>query len=223
MWSTPADDLPRPLPRRVLLARHGETDWNRRRVWQGAADVPLNALGRAQAEALAERLARERIDAIVASDLVRARVTAETVAARLALSVHLDRDLREIDVGAWEGLGADEIRARHPEAFAALARGEDIPRGGGETAAALRARVARGFAAAAARAPGRTLLVVAHGGTLKALVAHLLGLPAGHEARVTSGRNVALTEFVCGDAGPQLLYLNDARHAEQVVEPVDSE
>ena len=91
-----------------MFARHGETDWNFEGRLQGHTDRPLNAYGREQAEALAGRLAREDVAAIYASDLARARETAEIVGERLGLPVVLDPDLREKDWGTWEGLTAVE-------------------------------------------------------------------------------------------------------------------
>ena len=102
----------------ILLARHGQTDWNRERRWQGLADPPLNEVGREQARALARSLDGVAIDAVYASDLRRATETAEIVAARLELPVQTDPGLREIDVGEWSGLTTAEIEGRFPEAFA---------------------------------------------------------------------------------------------------------
>jgi len=95
----------------LLLVRHGETDWNAERRWQGHADVPLNERGREQARALAEQLAGESVDAIYSSDLSRARDTADILGARLDVPVVVDADLREIDVGPVEGLTAEESAA----------------------------------------------------------------------------------------------------------------
>jgi alpha-ribazole phosphatase len=86
---------------RILLARHGETEWNRIGRWQGHADPPLNEAGRLQAVELAERLARDGITVIYASDLRRASETAQVIGERLGLEVHEDPALREIDVGSW--------------------------------------------------------------------------------------------------------------------------
>ena len=83
----------------LLLARHGETDWNRIGRWQGQADPPLNEMGRRQAAELAERLVGQGISAIHTSDLLRASETAQVVAERLGLTVEEDLGLREIDVG----------------------------------------------------------------------------------------------------------------------------
>ena len=98
-----------------LLVRHGETDWNRDRRFQGHADPGLNDTGRVQALELADELAAERIDAIYASDLARARETAEIIAGRVGAPVVLDRELREIDVGEWQGLTWPEIEQRYPD------------------------------------------------------------------------------------------------------------
>ncbi|HEU0337127.1 MAG TPA: histidine phosphatase family protein, partial [Gaiellaceae bacterium] len=98
----------------VLLARHGETDWNREGRFQGHADPPLNDLGRAQARELADRLAREPLAAVYASPLRRAYETAEIVAATHDLPLRSVAGLREVDVGSWSGLTRSEIEARFP-------------------------------------------------------------------------------------------------------------
>ena len=92
----------------LLLVRHGETDWNAEGKLQGHTDRPLNDYGRRQAQILADRLAKEKIDAVYASDLCRARETAEILGERLGLAVGVDPDLREKNWGSWEGLTSDE-------------------------------------------------------------------------------------------------------------------
>ena len=101
----------------VLVARHGQTDWNRERRWQGHADRPLTPAGRAQAQALAGRLGAVRLDAICASDLRRARETARTVAAPHGLEVEIVPALREVDTGDWTGLTRAEAEARDPAGY----------------------------------------------------------------------------------------------------------
>ena len=96
----------------ILLARHGETDWNRDLRVQGHSDTPLNETGRAQARELARSLAAEPIHAIYASDLARARETAEIVAAARKLEVSSEPGLRERSFGSWEGLTRQEIDDR---------------------------------------------------------------------------------------------------------------
>ena len=107
----------------LLLVRHGETDWNAEGRLQGHTDRPLNDYGRTQARRLAEQLHGDGIAAIYASDLVRARETAEILSERLGLPVLLDADLRERNWGSWEGLTPDErlsveLRARRPKSTA---------------------------------------------------------------------------------------------------------
>lgn len=144
----------------LLLARHGETDWNAEGRLQGHTDRPLNDDGRRQAQALAERLAGERVDAVYASDLARARETAEIVAAQLSLPVVLDPDLRERNWGTWEGLKPSE---RGRVEFA------------GETPEAHRGRIVAAIERIADRHPGGRVVVVTHGGSMRRIQAAVLG------------------------------------------------
>lgn len=145
----------------ILLVRHGETDWNVERRVQGQTDRPLNAAGRAQARALADRLAGEQLHAVYSSDLSRARETAELVAGRHGLDVVILPDLREKDFGSWEGLTEREIAMRFPEA-------RPGHWGDGETAVALAERVVRALGHIAAAHHGERVLVVSHGGPIRA-------------------------------------------------------
>src|SRR5437667_11321226 len=99
----------------LLLARHGETDWNREGRWQGWADPPLNEAGREQARALAEQLRTMPFDAVYSSDLRRAHETAEIVGRPHHVPIRVDRDLREIDIGSWSGLTRAEIDVQFPD------------------------------------------------------------------------------------------------------------
>src|SRR5204862_3415424 len=101
----------------LLLARHGETDWNRDRRWQGHADRPLTERGRAQATELAERLADIALDAVYSSDLRRARETAEAVAQAQGVDLVQLAELREVSVGSWEGWTRAEAETRCREGF----------------------------------------------------------------------------------------------------------
>jgi broad specificity phosphatase PhoE len=151
---------------RLVLIRHGETDWNRQGRWQGQADVPLNAVGLAQAARLAEVLAGGvmRLDAIYSSDLQRACQTAEALAVAFGLPVHLDPRLREIHQGEWQGLLVSEIEARYQRLFhLRLQDPWSVAPPGGETAAAVRRRVAQALSEIAARRPNQTVAIVAHG------------------------------------------------------------
>src|SRR5919112_2688628 len=109
----------------LLLARHGETDWNRELRIQGSSDIELNELGRAQAHALAQELEHVELDAIYASDLSRARATAEAVAASHGLEVRLHPRLRERSFGGWEGFTREDIDER-PEQHHDGERDEEV-------------------------------------------------------------------------------------------------
>jgi broad specificity phosphatase PhoE len=159
----------------LLLVRHGETDWNRERRFQGHADPPLNDKGREQAHALAAELTGEGIELVYTSDLARARETAEIVAARLGADVLPLRDLREIDVGEWEGLTWPEIEERYPEGARSWhARGYGWE--SGETYEQLGERVVAALRRIAADHPSQRVLVVGHGGTIRATRAFIEGL-----------------------------------------------
>jgi probable phosphoglycerate mutase len=158
---------------RILLARHGETEWNRLGRWQGHADPPLNDAGRAQA--LATQLEGDGLAAVYSSDLRRASETARIVADRLGLAVSEDRALREIDVGSWSGLTRDEVRERHPEGFARWLSGEIGH--DGETREELTERVVEAVGRIAASHAGDHVLVVTHGGAIRALRRHAAGDP----------------------------------------------
>ena len=149
----------------ILLARHGQTQWNAENRWQGHADIPLDDTGREQAGALAASLAGAGIGAIWSSDLVRARETAEIVGAHLGLGVEVDRRLREVDVGEWSGLTTSEIEERYPDGLARRRAG-GTGWESGEDYEAMGARVVAALQAIAAAHPGETVLVVSHGGPI---------------------------------------------------------
>jgi 2,3-bisphosphoglycerate-dependent phosphoglycerate mutase len=156
----------------LLLARHGETDWNAEQRWQGHSDVPLNERGREQARTLAEELADEPIVAIYSSDLRRAHETARIVADRKGMDVIVDAALRETNLGVWEGLTSTEIAERFPEDWHTWREG-GIPSGrGGETPQEARERVVEVAHRIAVAHPGEQVLVVAHGGVLRHLALH---------------------------------------------------
>jgi len=138
----------------LLLARHGETEWNRERRWQGHADPPLNDAGRAQARELAEGLVGERLEAIYSSDLRRAYETAEIAGAHLGVPVTSDPDLREIDVGSWSGLTREQLEGRVWD---------------GETTDAHADRVLRVVRRIIELHPEGRVLIVTHGGSLRRL------------------------------------------------------
>ncbi|MFL5916105.1 MAG: histidine phosphatase family protein [Gaiellaceae bacterium] len=147
---------------RLLLVRHGETDWNADGRLQGQTDRPLSDFGRTQALRLAGELAEEELEAIYSSDLARALETAEIVAERVGLPVLLDPDLREKDWGTWEGLTAVE---RDRVEFV------------GESTEAHQERILRALRRISEGHPdGGSVLVVTHGGSMCRVQTAALGM-----------------------------------------------
>ena len=171
----------------LLLARHGETDWNRDGRWQGHANTELNERGREQARALAAQLDDEPIAAVYASDLARAQETAELIAAPRGLDVRVDPRLREIHFGVWEGLTTAEIEERYPDQVERW-RADDGSQAvaGGETYEQMGERVVGALSEIAAAHPAETVLVVFHGGPIRGLLAHASGITYGEQRRLRS-------------------------------------
>ena len=162
---------------RVVVLRHGRTGHNLRHVWQGQLDVPLDEVGVRQSQVVAQVVAGLEPAAVVASDLARARVTAQAVADVHGLPVLFDERLREVDAGRWQGLTQHEITAvGDGELLAAWRRGEDVALGGAERPSELGRRGAAALLEHAAALDGGTLVAVAHGAVLRAAVLTLLGL-----------------------------------------------
>jgi len=165
--------------RRLLVWRHGQTEWNASGRFQGQADVPLDDLGHLQAKRAAPVLAGFNPSMIVASDLSRARQTAAPLAELTGLPVATDPRLREIHVGSWEGLTADEVAVVDPERAKRYFAGEDIRRSAtGETVAEVAARVSESLADIAEdNEDGATVVVVMHGLAARVGVCRLVGFP----------------------------------------------
>ena len=162
-----------------MLWRHGRTAWNDENRFQGTTDVPLDAIGIGQAERAARLVAAFPPDAVVSSDLERARQTAAPLLALTGIEAAYDEGLRETYGGRWQGLVTSQIEAMDPELWAAWRRGEDVPAGGGE----MRHEVADRACTVVAKSldslgPERTLVVVTHGGTARSIIGRMLDLPS---------------------------------------------
>lgn len=178
-----------PGAQEIVLIRHGETAWNAERRLQGHLDVPLNAHGSRQAAALAAALQDEAFDAVFCSDLLRARQTAQALAAGHNLPLQIDAGLRERCYGAFEGMLYADIAGRYPAAHAAWQRREVDARfpAGRWAAETLREFSERALAAVmrlasvapVAGAGQRRIVIVTHGGVLESVYRALRGI--GHE------------------------------------------
>ena len=200
----------------LLLARHGQTDWNAERRWQGHTDRPLNEQGRTQAEALAERLAETRLDAVYASDLARARDTAAVVAAAQGLEVRALPELREVDVGSWAGLTKPEAEARFPEAFARWKQGHPGWKDG-ESYEAMSERVLEAVRRIAAEAADGPVLLVSHAGPIRAVHAAALGIDIHAYRRLRPVEPNARLSAVCV-VGGELTELCPAGEIDALIE-----
>jgi broad specificity phosphatase PhoE len=166
---------------RVYLVRHGETLWNREARWQGHTDVPLSAEGVEQARLLAARLSRDQITAVWSSDLARARHTAELIAEPHGLAVETTEKLRETMLGEWEGLTLEEIFARGDEEMWHRVKHDSLAHRppGAERLEAVWDRILSVKQALRERYSEGVVVVVGHGGSLRALLCEALGAGVG--------------------------------------------
>jgi len=210
----------------ILLLRHGQSEGNQAGRFGGHGPTPLTALGRAQAEATARRLAGEPLAAIYASDLPRTLETARPIAEALGLEVMQTPALRERSVGVFTGLTFAEAQAQHPDAYAAMMRREagTCPPGG-ETHAVCLARARAVLDEAIARFAGQRTLLVSHAMTLYLLLTHVIGVDPGQSAGRLFIRtdNCALHRLRLTPEGLwTIVSLNDRGHlAEVSAAPID--
>lgn len=192
---------------RLTLVRHAESTWNATGRWQGQSDVPLSPRGHLQARALATRLYSRVFDRRISSDLSRACVTA----AALGASAEPDRRFREIDVGDWAGLKRSEAAERFPEQVRGLRRGAPVRIGGGESMPEFQARVDAAVDELRDEHGGQEVLLVTHGGVVRAIAGRVLGTRA-RTSPLVGVANTAMT--VVRGQGDRLAIevYNDALH-----------
>jgi probable phosphoglycerate mutase len=195
----------------LILVRHGETEWNAQRRYQGQTDVPLSELGRRQAECVADRLVGQTIDAVYASDLQRAWETAQIIAAKSGLQVMPEPRLRELKFGVLEGLTFDEAQEQYPEMINAWLEDFNRPPEGGETIELFNSRVVSLLNDLKAKHDEQTMLLVAHGGPLSEVLRVVLGL--SREKRwYLEMENASLSEVLIAEDYVSLKRLNDTCH-----------
>lgn len=199
--------------RRLLLACHAVTDWNRAGRYQGHADIGLNDDGVRQADRLASALAHEAIAGVISSDLRRARETASAIVPPHRLAPSLEPRLRELNFGAWEGWTYGEIQERDAAAFQSW-QADPIGHGppGGESLAELADRVGDFWGEIVASSPDdRSLLIVAHRGSLRVMMCLALGVPIGEHWRFPL-KPASLSILAAGGGRATLIALNDTTH-----------
>lgn len=197
---------------RIYLVRHGQTLWNHAARYQGHTDIELSETGRKQAYTLAQRLAREKIDAVYASDLKRALETANILAAPHNLPVKTLSELREINFGVWEGLTFDEIKNKYQELaerWHISPATVKIP--GGETFGEVKERAYKVILKLAQRHDPGAIIVVTHGGTIRTIICALLGIDLNNAFRIRQDNgSLNIIEFY--DNYGILCLLNDTTH-----------
>jgi alpha-ribazole phosphatase len=197
---------------KIFFIRHGETVWNKELKYQGHTDILLSDVGLRQAKLVADRLAGEKIDAVYASDLRRAFITAENIAARHNLPVTAVPELREIQFGEWEGLTYEGINQRWPNEYDQLFhRTDEVRIPGGETFRELKERAAGAVAGLVARHPGETIAVVSHGGTIRTIICAALNIHLNHVWDIRQD-NTAVNVIEYYDRRAIITLLNDIHH-----------
>ncbi len=205
---------------RLCIVRHGETAWNAEHRVQGQLDVPLNAIGQAQALAASKVLSKEKFDAIYSSDLSRARQTAQQTATNLSMSIIEEKDLRERHYGIFEKLTYVEVKVRFPEDFARFEARD--PEYAFRTGEALKDFFARSIAIVSRIADenkGKSVLVFTHGGVLDMLYRHITGLSISAE-REFGIPNAGLNRVELSAAGWRVRTWADIAHLDASLDDI---
>jgi broad specificity phosphatase PhoE len=201
---------------RLILARHGETAWNARHIFQGRTDLPLNENGKAQARAMAQQLTSLTIDKLISSDLQRASQTAEIIAAShpVHTEIKLDERLREISFGQWEGLDENRINEVLPGEMNNWRCNPDFVPSGGESASQAMERVKTLLAELREDMEGKTIVLVGHGGILQALICRAMNIKPRFWWPFHL-YNASLSELWLYPHGATVIQLNSLAHLEK--------
>ena len=197
---------------RLLLVRHGITEFNSARKFVGHSDVELSATGYRQVERLHDRLVDDKIDAVYSSDLRRALVTAEVISSGHKVDIVTCPELREVNYGNVEGLTFDEISRLYPEMAESLTNFSlrlNFP--GGEGFEEFIERTSKFLDKLKGHTPSQTILIASHGGPLRVLVCRLLGIDLGHWRQIRLN-NASLSIMETSPRGAIISLLNDTSH-----------
>lgn len=197
---------------RIILVRHGQTEWNREERFRGRVDIDLDETGVRQAEAAADKIARWDVAAIYSSPLKRAMATAQIIASHLGLPVEPLDGIIDMDFGIWQGLSIGEARRRYGEFFDVWLHSPQrlkIPEG--ETLEDVQRRAVATIDDMVARHQNETVALVSHRVVCKVLLCHLLGVDNSHFWQVAQD-NAAINLFELGEGWSSLRLLNDTCH-----------
>lgn len=200
------------MPTRILLIRHGQTEWNQAERFRGLADISLNETGLTQAQATAARVALALPVAVFSGPLKRALVTAQAIAEASGLHVTAVAGLNDVNYGTWQGLTIDEARQHNPDIFEQWrCSPESIRFPGGETLDEVRRRASNAIDSIATLHTDQTVAVVTHISAARLITLHLLGLPTSNFWTIMQD-NCGISTFEIRNAGSVALSINDTCH-----------
>lgn len=206
---------------RIILVRHGETDWNAEKRYLGHSDIELSKTGIRQAEFVAERLALEQVHAVYSSDLKRAVVTAQYIANKHNLPVYTHNGFREINFGRWEGATYKQIMADQPKILTAIYQGHsEVSMPEGESFQTVQKRAIDALQECLCRHMGQTTVIVSHGGTLAAILCRELGKSLSEIWSIKQDCTaLSIIKYDhCGKG--EVIVINDQAHLSKVVENI---
>jgi len=197
---------------RVIIVRHGRTEWNRVERFRGRVDIGLDEVGMKQAEVAAKRIREWPISAIYSSPLRRAMDTAEIIAAPLELNVQPMSGIIDIDYGSWQGLSTEQVVARDDSLYSRWIKSPyEVKFPGGESFTEVRERVASAIGDLIQQHPKETFVLVSHKVICQILILNLLGLDSSHFWQITQDV-CAMNLFEVRGGIPSVLFLNDTCH-----------
>jgi len=201
---------------RLIVVRHGRTEWNRVERFRGRADIELDEIGIRQAEAAAARIADWQVSAVCSSPLRRALTTAKVLARPFNLEVKSLPGIIDIDYGEWQGLSPEEAAAKHGNLYSMwLNSPHKVKFPGGEYLAEVRERAAFAVDGLIAQHPKETVVLVTHKVVCQILILSLLGLDNSHFWEITQDV-CAVNLFEVREGVPSALFLNDTCHLKGV-------
>lgn len=197
---------------RIILIRHGQTEWNRQERFRGWVDIDLDEMGIRQAEAAAPRIVQWEVTAIYSSPLKRAMATAQIIANRLSLPVAALEGINDMNFGIWQGLSIEETKGNYPELFDLWRyspQSLQIPQG--ESLEDVRKRVVATIDDLTSRHQNATIALVTHRVVCKVLLCHLLGLDNSHFWQLAQDAT-AINLFEINEGKATVTLLNDTCH-----------
>jgi broad specificity phosphatase PhoE len=201
---------------RLIVVRHGRTEWNRVERFRGRADIKLDEVGIKQAEAAAARVTDWQVSAVYSSPLRRALATAEILARPFSLEVKMLPGIIDIDYGEWQGLSPQEAAAEYSDLYSKwMESPHEVNFPGGESLTAVRERAASAVDGLIPKHPKETVVLVSHKVVCQILILSLLGLDNSHFWQITQDV-CAINLFEVRDSVPSTLSLNDTCHLKRL-------